>query len=129
MKPLTEEWVSKAEGDFASANRELRARKAPNYDSACFHAQQCAEKYLKARLCEAGIVTEKTHNLLHLLDRCMPIEPWWDGLRTPLNGLNAYAVAFRYPGESADRTTARDAIQICKTVRETVRQSLELEMP
>ena len=129
MKPLTEEWVSKAEGDFASANRELRARKAPNYDSACFHAQQCAEKYLKARLCEAGIVTEKTHNLLHLLDRCMPIEPLWEGLRTPLNVLNAYAVAFRYPGESADRTTARDAIQICKTVRETVRQSLELEMP
>ena len=129
MKPLTEEWVSKAEGDFASANRELRARKAPNYDSACFHAQQCAEKYLKARLCEAGIVTEKTHNLLHLLDCCMPIEPLWEGLRTPLNVLNAYAVAFRYPGESADRTTARDAIQICKTVRETVRQSLELEMP
>jgi HEPN domain-containing protein len=129
MKPLTEEWVSKAEGDFASANRELRARKAPNYDSACFHAQQCAEKYLKARLCEAGLVTEKTHNLLHLLDRCMPIEPLWEGLRTPLNVLSAYAVAFRYPGESADRTTARDAIQICKTVRETVRQSLELEMP
>jgi hypothetical protein len=83
----------------------------------------------RLRLCEAGIVTERTHNLLHLLDRCMPIEPLWEGLRTPLNVLSAYAVAFRYPGESADRTTARDAIQICKTVRETVRQSLELEMP
>jgi HEPN domain-containing protein len=44
MNPLTQKWVSKAEGDFASAGRELRARKDPNYDSACFHAQQCAEK-------------------------------------------------------------------------------------
>lgn len=49
MKPLTAEWVAKAEGDLASANRELRARTHRNYDAACFHAQQCAETYLKAR--------------------------------------------------------------------------------
>jgi HEPN domain-containing protein len=40
MKPLTREWVKKAEGDFQTAQRETRARKLPNYDSACFHAQQ-----------------------------------------------------------------------------------------
>jgi HEPN domain-containing protein len=51
MKPLTRDWIAKAEGDYASANREYRARKTPNYDSACFHAQQCIEKYLKAWLC------------------------------------------------------------------------------
>ncbi len=43
MQPLTLEWVAKAEGDFSTAGRELRARKAPNYDAACFHAQQCFE--------------------------------------------------------------------------------------
>ena len=48
MKPLTREWVRKAEGDYATAAREMRARKSPNYDAACFHAQQCVEKYLKA---------------------------------------------------------------------------------
>ncbi|MEG3864862.1 MULTISPECIES: HEPN domain-containing protein [unclassified Microcoleus] len=46
MNPLTVEWVDKAEGDFTTALRELRARKSPNYDAACFHAQQCVEKYL-----------------------------------------------------------------------------------
>ncbi len=46
MKPLTQEWIHKAEADFSSAQRELRARKNPNYDAACFHAQQCVEKYL-----------------------------------------------------------------------------------
>lgn len=44
MQPLTAEWIQKAEGDLATARRELRARTSPNYDTACFHAQQCAEK-------------------------------------------------------------------------------------
>ena len=42
MNPLTLEWVDKAEGDYLTANREYRARKAPNYDAVCFHAQQTA---------------------------------------------------------------------------------------
>ena len=50
MMPITHEWVNKAEGDFAMMEREGRARKRPNYDGICFHAQQCAEKYLNSRL-------------------------------------------------------------------------------
>ena len=72
MKPLTREWVEKAEGDFATASRELRARKAPNYDAACFHAQQCVEKYLKACLQEADVAFGRTHNLSALLDFLSP---------------------------------------------------------
>ncbi len=60
MNPLTVEWVDKAEGDFITALRELRARKSPNYDAASFHAQQCVEKYLKAHLQESGIAFSKT---------------------------------------------------------------------
>ncbi len=30
MKPLTLEWVEKAEGDFATAEREWRVREIPN---------------------------------------------------------------------------------------------------
>jgi HEPN domain-containing protein len=67
MKPITLEWIAKAEGDYIAAQREARARKRPQYDIACFLAQQCAEKYLKARLEEAGIRFGKTHNLLALL--------------------------------------------------------------
>ena len=36
------EWIQKAEGDFATAGRELRARKDPNYDAACFHANRAS---------------------------------------------------------------------------------------
>ena len=69
MKPLTSEWVEKAEGDFATASREIRVRKSPNYDAVCFHTQQCAEKYLKAFLQEAEIPFGKTHHLIALLAR------------------------------------------------------------
>ncbi|NQT94624.1 MAG: HEPN domain-containing protein [Lentisphaerae bacterium] len=75
MKPLSVEWVSKAEGDFAIVEREMRARKNPSYDGVCFHAQQCAEKYLKARLSEAGIHFEKVHDLPALLEQALAAEP------------------------------------------------------
>src|SRR5713226_9024734 len=75
MKPITLEWVAKAEGDWDAAQREYRARKRPNYDAACFHAQQCAEKYLKARLCEAAAPFPPTQNLVALLVLVLAHEP------------------------------------------------------
>jgi len=126
MKPLTDEWVRKAEGDYIAAKREYRARKEPNFDAACFHAQQCAEKYLKARLQESELTVKKTHNLVHLLDLVLPVEPLWEGMRTSLVVLNNYAVAFRYPGAFADREAARDALTICKEIRRQALLSLGL---
>ncbi|MCX5656199.1 MAG: HEPN domain-containing protein [Planctomycetota bacterium] len=78
MNPLTREWVEKAEGDLVTAARELRARKSPNYDAACFHAQQCAEKYLKAVLHAEAISFARTHNMAALLDMVLPLEPSWE---------------------------------------------------
>jgi HEPN domain-containing protein len=45
-----------------------RSRKKHSRDLVCFHLQQCIEKYLKARLNEAGIPFPKTHDLERLLD-------------------------------------------------------------
>ena len=126
MTPLTDEWIAKAEGDFTSALREWRARKAPNYDSSCFHAQQCAEKYLKALLQERGVVFGKTHNLVDLLDLLLPSEPTWSVIRAGLRTLTAYAVDFRYPGAYATKQNAGAAIVICRDVRQRVRVSLGL---
>jgi len=126
MKPLTREWVEKAEGDFAPATRELRVRKAPNYDAACFHAQQCAEKYLKARLQEEDIPFGRTHNLTALLDLLVPTEPSWAMLRPHLRALTVFAVEVRYPGESADKAEAREALALCREVRRRIRLSLGL---
>jgi HEPN domain-containing protein len=126
MKPLTREWIEKAEADFATARRESRVRKHPNYDAVCFHCQQCVEKYLKARLQEDRIVFSKTHNLMFLLDLLMPSYQTWNVLGSDLQILNKFAVAYRYPGESTDMQTARDALERCKRIRDVVRKSLGL---
>jgi HEPN domain-containing protein len=126
MKPLSAEWVAKAEGEFASAQRELKARKLPNFDAACFHAQQCAEKYLKARLQEAGIPFGRSHHLSALLELALPLEPMWEACRADLTVLTAFAVEFRYPGESADRALAQEAVRRCTTFRLMARTSLGL---
>ena len=126
MKPLTAEWVFKAEGDCAIVERESRARKNPSYDGICFHAQQCAEKYIKARLCEAGIRSEKVHDLAALLEQVLSVEPLWESYRADLAYLSDFAVHFRYPGESADRTTALRARSLCRSFRKAARHSLGL---
>ena len=126
MKPITAEWVDKAEADFATAQRESRGRKNPNYDGNCFHYQQCAEKYLKARLCEAEIPFGKTHDLVVLLERVLKVEPKWEIFREDLSYLSDFAVAFRYPGESADKTSAVEAKRLCSFFRKTARCSLRL---
>lgn len=127
MKPIAAEWVAKAEGDFAMMERECRARKNPNYDGICFHAQQCAEKYLKARLCEANISFSKIHDLVALLEQALVTEPEWETFREDLAYLSDFAVAFRYPGESADRESALDAQRRCRLFRNVVRNALGLE--
>ncbi len=126
MKPITGEWVLKAEGDFATATRELGVTVNPTYDAVCFHAQQCAEKYLKARLQEADIFFGKTHDLTTLLDLLLPVEPAWDTLRPDLQALTVFAVAYRYPGDSADKNDAEEAINKCRNFREIARRALGL---
>ena len=126
MKLSTQEWIDKAEGDFVTAQMSYRARKQPNYDAACYHTQQCAEKYLKARLEEAGMAIPKTHNLYALLTLVSPLEPTWQNLSTDLNVLNTFAIAYRYPGVTATKLDAQDAVKRCRKIRRTIRRSFGL---
>ena len=118
MQRITGEWIAKAEGDFATARRELKAIDQPNYDAVCFHAQQCAEKYLKAFLQDADIAFPKTHDLADLLSSAILREPTWVSMTTDLNTLSAFAVEYRYPGDSADLAEAKEAFEICENVRQ-----------
>ncbi len=91
MLPETNEWLQKAEDDLKVA-RILLADVDGHYDAVSFHAQQCAEKYLKPRLNEAGINSPKTHSLGTLLNLLLPIEPSWNSLRAELDLLSTRAV-------------------------------------
>ena len=124
MKPSTREWIVKAESDFQLAVALSRRRKVTFFDQACFHSQQSAEKYLKARLEEANIMSPRTHDLTRLLALLQPVEPLWTALRPPLAALTQYAVEFRYPGNEATSTDMKNAIKDAKAVRREVRQAL-----
>ncbi|MEI8138638.1 MAG: HEPN domain-containing protein [bacterium] len=126
MNPLTREWVVKAEEDFEAALRLSRCRKISLWNAVCFHAQQCAEKYLKAVLQENKDTIPKIHHLPSLLNLLVIRHPLWDGMREGLTLLSGFAVEFRYPGESATKRDAVKALAICRSVRETVRDHLRI---
>ena len=127
MKPLTLDWVEKAEGDFFSANELIRRKNPLIYDVVCFHCQQCVGKYFKARLIEAGLIFPKTHDLVELLESLQTIEPLWMSYEVTAKKLTEYAVHFRYPGENATLTETRLALKHCKSLRAEVRRSLGLK--
>jgi HEPN domain-containing protein len=118
-------WVDRAEEDYEIAVASLR-RKRPWTYGACFHAQQCAEKYLKAALIARGQSFPKVHDLLTLSTLCEQagILTGLDPSRLDL--LSAYAVRVRYPGEDPDADEARSALEIARSVRRFVRRHLSL---
>ena len=63
MNATVKEWVTKAEGDYATAGRELHATESPNYDAVCFHAEQAVEKLMKAMLIHLSVTPPRTHVL------------------------------------------------------------------
>lgn len=119
-------WVERAEEDYLMARSALRRRKPFTY-SACFHAQQCAEKYLKAILVSKGVAFAKAHDLLLLSEQCEKAGVLVTIEAKQLSTLSDYAVRVRYPGEDPTPDEAREAVEIAKTVRCFVRRWMGLK--
>ena len=116
-------WVQRAEEDWLLARSALR-RKVPLTYGATFHAQQCAEKYLKALLVSRRQAFPRTHDVVALHDLCLR-----HGLRIPvdpdqLERLAAYAVQVRYPGDDPPPDEAWEAVRIAQAVRRWARALL-----
>jgi HEPN domain-containing protein len=109
-------WVERAEEDYAIARFALR-RKPPFTYSACFHAQQCAEKYLKALLVAGGYTFSKVHDLLVLHDECARAGIIVAISDDHLSTLSYFAVRVRYPGDDPIEDEARQAVKIAGSVR------------
>jgi HEPN domain-containing protein len=116
-------WAAYAESDFQAAKRMLRGKnKFPNIG--CYHAQQSAEKYLKALMIANGMDFPKIHNLRRLQDMLestgvvVPVDP------DMLDVLNVGAIQARYPGDPLSLEEAKEAIKIAKDVRKFVRRRI-----
>jgi HEPN domain-containing protein len=117
MNATVEEWLDKSGKDYATSGRELKATDNPNYDAVCFHAQQPIEKLMKALLIHLGGAPTKTHDLAYLDQLLTQTCPDWSWPREDLRFLTRAAVAFRYPGEAADREEAAQAFALATKLR------------
>ena len=126
MKASTRDWVAKAEEDFLAACALNLRRKKPIWNVVCFHIQQTVEKYLKAKLEEAGASIPRTHDLLHLLNLVTSAEPLWSSYHSSFSLLVSYAVETRYPGNSATKADARHGMKLCRQFRKEARRALGL---
>ena len=126
MKASTREWVAKAEEDFLAATALNRRRKKALWSIVAFHVQQTVEKYLKARLEEAGLGLPRTHDLLHLLNLVTRAEPLWSSYFPAFSLLISYAVETPYPGNPVTKADARHAMTLCRKFRREARLALGL---
>jgi HEPN domain-containing protein len=117
MNELVQEWINKAEADFATAHRESLAKTEINLDAVCFHAQQCIEKLMKALLIQRQTLPPKTHDLAYLDQLLAPVCPGWSWPVEELRFLTRAAVEFRYPGEVADKDDAQRALEVAGAMR------------
>lgn len=112
-------WFRKAESDLSTGKRTLESD-GP-YDTACFHAQQAAEKYLKGLLAFLDQPIPRTHNLEDLQQLCVTFMPTLHLTSTELAELTPYAVQLRYDFEFwPDREAAEQALNMAERVRSAV---------
>jgi len=122
---LVRKWIEKAENDLINAEHTLTMTEKCPFDTVCFHAQQCAEKYLKAFLLSRSIEFPKTHDL-RLLIQMVHVDDKLDLDLPRVLGLNRYSIESRYPDdfEAFTRQEAEEAVKIARQVRKEVRNHL-----
>jgi HEPN domain-containing protein len=119
-------WFLKADSDLHTAKRTLES--AGPYDTACFHAQQVAEKYLKGLVAFMEQPIPRTHNLEELQQLCLTLVPALQLTDVDLAELTPYAVQLRYDFEFwPDRETAEEALNIAERVRVVILSAVPKE--
>ena len=111
-------WLTKAELDLRAADLERGSPEAGLWGDVAFHAQQAAEKALKAFLTWHDQPFRKTHSIEVLGQACTAIEPELRQVVDAAVPLSEYAWKYRYPGDSGDppREEAEDAVVAARTL-------------
>lgn len=109
------DWLRRARSDLALARLPLPIDVL--YNDLCFHAQQAAEKSIKAVLIQHGIALPKMHDIAHLISLLPGNVPPPPGAEDAAS-LTSYAVMIRYPGDYEDVTEEdyREAVRLAESV-------------
>jgi HEPN domain-containing protein len=125
MRPITEEWLSLADGDYRTMRREFHVTEEPNFRGVCYHAQQCVEKLFKAFLHANHIAFPKTHDITELIELALPLRPEWEKLIPVAALLTKYATDTRYPNDPFYPAETKEAVDICERIRPLVLHALQ----
>jgi HEPN domain-containing protein len=111
-------WVRKAEADLLALKLTLRSEAR---DVACFHAQQAAEKMLKAYLIHKDRDFSFTHDLTKLINVAADLDPAFRKFLPSAKKLTPYAVQLRYdcdffPTLTEARSACRNADAIARFI-------------
>jgi len=117
------EWLNRASSDLAIAQTPIQGA---YLEDLCYHAQQCAEKALKAVLLQRQGAFPYIHDLAELVNRveqaglCVP-----EDIRAAVT-LAQYSVEGRYPGfdEPVTEDQWQDAVRKAKTVLDWASKTL-----
>jgi HEPN domain-containing protein len=101
----------------------------PLPDTAAFHAQQAADKSLKAFLHWHDVPFRKTHELEELGRACTELDASLEDVVGQVLDLTPFAWRFRYPGEPWQPAVdeVRDALDRARVAHEAVRERLPSE--
>ena len=115
------EWIAKAEGDWEALEILLSSNSPGLRDAVVFHAQQCVEKLLKARLIQLGQPVDKIHDLAALSRQLEVVDDQWSGDNEDLADLSAGAVLARYPGFETSAEEQAELVEVASTVRQALK--------
>jgi len=119
------QWLDYAEEDLKFARHGLTLGTEAPFRLVAYHAQQCAEKSLKAFLVYHREDFPFTHNISILLELCEKYVGW-PAVLQEAEILTSYTISVRYPGEDEIVTEpqARSAILLAQKVKQKIEDSL-----
>ena len=115
-------WLSKAELDLKAGAHEMAAPAERLWGDVVFHAQQAAEKSMKAFLAWHDEPFRKTHNIEELGQKCVGLDATLAAVAGQAAPLTEYAWKFRYPGELDEPSPeeAEEALAAARSLYEAI---------
>jgi HEPN domain-containing protein len=119
-------WLQKVQFDLKACAHSLSSEDESLWPDAAFHAQQAAEKTLKAFLAWHDKPFRKTHSIEELGHACVELDPTLASVVDRAVPLTEYAWKFRYPGEpdTLSRDEANQAFQAARLLHKAITERI-----
>ncbi len=109
-RDLVRQWLGHAREDLRAAG--ILVKQPGCLNASCFHAQQAAEKSLKAFLVQHQVSFPRTHAIGELLDLMATVDASLAESLSETTALSPYSVEMRYPTDQPDVTAEKAAIAV-----------------